>query len=335
MRNAVSKPMQVLNLVRNLTDCSASGIHLSECLGDLAELLHFDASMLTAWTPSKNIAVPLSTSYSEEVSSYLASTYLRTCPGFELAKAEELPLSMRDTPFSFYDTMTFNECLGPAGFREGVTHVLRGNRDQPTGILYLSSSHSKPLSDDDKMLLLMLTPTLSKITHRLSDEATVTHIVNPSSGALELVNGAGTSDCGILTCEDLRQIASRLLVSSDSSVRFYHKAANHNWWKIGFHRKESRTGPYVVVEQRRERPPMMLTFRELEIANLTCFGLTNPEIAEQIGISLSTVKTHLEKLYEKLCISRRAEVPMKVFQHDLFVRKYRINVGTNDLGSFY
>lgn len=50
-----------------------------------------------------------------------------------------------------------------------------------------------------------------------------------------------------------------------------------------------------------------LTKRELEILNLMAQGHSNDEIAEKISISISTVKTHNQNLFEKLDVKRRTQ----------------------------
>jgi two-component system nitrate/nitrite response regulator NarL len=55
------------------------------------------------------------------------------------------------------------------------------------------------------------------------------------------------------------------------------------------------------------RPLPSLTQRERQILSLLADGLGNKQIAAQIGISPSTVKTHLEVLFEKLEVASRAE----------------------------
>lgn len=51
-----------------------------------------------------------------------------------------------------------------------------------------------------------------------------------------------------------------------------------------------------------------LTDREWEIAKLISQGLTNAKIAEQTFISLNTVKTHIQHIYEKLNVQNRVSL---------------------------
>ena len=51
--------------------------------------------------------------------------------------------------------------------------------------------------------------------------------------------------------------------------------------------------------------------RELEILNLLAQGHSNQEIAAELFISLSTVKTHVQNLFEKLEVKRRIQAVEK------------------------
>ncbi len=51
-----------------------------------------------------------------------------------------------------------------------------------------------------------------------------------------------------------------------------------------------------------------LTGRQLEVARLVCKGLTNPAIAERLGIRTRTVTSHLDHIYNRLGIGSRAEL---------------------------
>jgi len=54
-----------------------------------------------------------------------------------------------------------------------------------------------------------------------------------------------------------------------------------------------------------------LSKRELEILNLLARGHSNQEIAATLFISLSTVKTHLQNIFEKLEVKRRLQAVEK------------------------
>ena len=54
-----------------------------------------------------------------------------------------------------------------------------------------------------------------------------------------------------------------------------------------------------------------LTKRELEILSLLAQGHSNQEIAAKLFVSLSTVKTHIQNLFEKLDVKRRIQAVEK------------------------
>ena len=54
-----------------------------------------------------------------------------------------------------------------------------------------------------------------------------------------------------------------------------------------------------------------LSKRELEILGLLAHGHSNQEIAAKLFVSLSTVKTHIQNLFEKLDVKRRIQAVEK------------------------
>lgn len=54
-----------------------------------------------------------------------------------------------------------------------------------------------------------------------------------------------------------------------------------------------------------------LSKRELEVLSLLAQGHSNQEIAEKLFVSLSTVKTHNQNLFEKLDVKRRIQAVEK------------------------
>ncbi|GKS64263.1 DNA-binding response regulator [Nitrospira sp.] len=70
-----------------------------------------------------------------------------------------------------------------------------------------------------------------------------------------------------------------------------------------------RTVPSAVRQPHEEHPtpPFSLTDREREILVCAAAGRSNKEIADQLCVSVETVKTHLHHIYQKLSVGSRVE----------------------------
>ncbi len=64
----------------------------------------------------------------------------------------------------------------------------------------------------------------------------------------------------------------------------------------------------VFIKRRNRKIKMSLSQRETTIAELILNNKTNKEIAGQLKIEISTVKTHINNIFEKLKISKRKEL---------------------------
>jgi DNA-binding NarL/FixJ family response regulator len=61
------------------------------------------------------------------------------------------------------------------------------------------------------------------------------------------------------------------------------------------------------VQYADRRPEAPLSRRETEILQMVAYGSTTKEVAHDLGISPHTVKTHLERIFEKLGANDRAQ----------------------------
>jgi len=68
---------------------------------------------------------------------------------------------------------------------------------------------------------------------------------------------------------------------------------------------------FLFLSKRKKTISVSLTKQELIIKNLITNGKTNKEIANELHISLNTVKTHISNLYQKLNVSNRKELLVK------------------------
>jgi two-component system, NarL family, response regulator NreC len=67
-------------------------------------------------------------------------------------------------------------------------------------------------------------------------------------------------------------------------------------------------------------PPDDLTPRELEVLGLLALGYMNPEIADQLVLSVRTVETHRANIQRKTGVSTRAELIAYAIENDLVER---------------
>ena len=89
-------------------------------------------------------------------------------------------------------------------------------------------------------------------------------------------------------------------------------------------RRESLLNSEVVVRllghldgetsSREELLPKQLSEREYEVLRLLAQGKTNPEIAQQLTISVGTVKIHVEHILAKLSVSDRTQAAVRAIE---------------------
>jgi len=77
------------------------------------------------------------------------------------------------------------------------------------------------------------------------------------------------------------------------------------------------TQALIQSSTRPPKPGEDLTERERQVLTLMVDGLTNPEIADRLSVSRSTIKTHVSNILSKLEVSSRIEAVTIALQHKL------------------
>lgn len=70
--------------------------------------------------------------------------------------------------------------------------------------------------------------------------------------------------------------------------------------------------PHETIDFFNAQLPTPLSQREFELVQLLRTGKTNKEIAEELYISINTVKTHLQHLFDKLNVNNRTQAVFKI-----------------------
>lgn len=79
------------------------------------------------------------------------------------------------------------------------------------------------------------------------------------------------------------------------------------------------TNKLIADNLERQKPKLHddLTARELEVLRLVAQGYANQEIANELFITLKTVKTHVSNILAKLEVADRTQATIYAFQHHL------------------
>ncbi|ANB62372.1 response regulator transcription factor [Anoxybacteroides amylolyticum] len=77
------------------------------------------------------------------------------------------------------------------------------------------------------------------------------------------------------------------------------------------------TGKMMSSRRKQSLPHEQLTSREMEVLLLMAQGKTNQEIAEELFISLKTVKVHVSNILAKLDVQDRTQAVIYAFKHGL------------------
>lgn len=77
------------------------------------------------------------------------------------------------------------------------------------------------------------------------------------------------------------------------------------------------TKALIKASLRPSTPDYNLTERELDVLTLMAHGLNNPQIADKLMISRSTVKFHVSTILSKLGVATRTEAAMLAREHNL------------------
>lgn len=262
--------------------------------------------------------------YPTEALRFIATTYATQCPAHRFALEHRVARRFIDLPFDFRGLRTYQEALQPCGFHEGLTLPLgtthlganypgsAGPGQTSPGFLTLSSLHGRPLPDDARLALTMLATDLARLTDPQPDSPHSPADLVFWAAAGKVEPRIGMLDDSPLSVRKLVQI-EKLHHHVGSDLRFRHRDDTGQWWRVS----TSHAASGILIRLQVVELDDHLTARELDVVGLLSRGWTNDTIAEHLGVSVRTARTHIESALIKLGVANRTALAREAIRRDL------------------
>ncbi|MGY1901105.1 response regulator transcription factor [Nocardia gipuzkoensis] len=285
----------------------------------LRELVPCSAYLLSAWDPLTGEHVHrelASEGFSKRVIEHINDGFVRDNPAFPLLhKGTSGALRWRDMArdwnLDFSRTITAEEFLIPEGFHEGTTFCLWLPDGRYTGSLHMGWSKPSEATDERRETLERFRGLLALVCDTLRTPQTLVDTLAPGAGAVVvsshgLVAEVPGHQTGPKLAEDsaLLQLLTRLGGSWQRRSFLWPKRSG-SCWRITV---VPCPGGVALVTAEAGPWPYGLTPRELEVLHLLTRGLSNPQIAQRLYVTVRTVATHVEHILAKLACSTRSQL---------------------------
>jgi DNA-binding CsgD family transcriptional regulator len=109
----------------------------------------------------------------------------------------------------------------------------------------------------------------------------------------------------------------RLALAAEQALPLVRSAFAGSAFQAAAEAMVAEIGGRVAAPQGQEQFPAALTGREVEVLRLLASGLNRKKIAGELVVSESTVRTHLEHIYDKLDVSTRVGAVLFALEHGL------------------
>ncbi len=206
---------------------------------------------------------------------------------------------------------------------EAQVHILI-HQDNLTTALKLAETHNLPLSQARLVLAQGDASRALQILDPVIQEAKDSELQNEHLKGLVLqalvYNALNQQDTALEILDQSLALAKRggfirIFVDEGSSMAQLLQIAHSSGLRQDYVRKLLSAFSMPLAKQSTNSPTSQLidplSEREIEVLQLIATGLTNQEVADQLYLSLHTVKVHARNIYSKLAVKNRTQAVAK------------------------
>lgn len=306
-------------ITSTVTEVLHHDAQVADLIAPLQRLTGCDAIMLASRNPFGDVHRPIChDGYSPPLLAFLHRQYL-SCPSYSRAAGNLLPMRMRDFGSTFYQTQVYEKFLHPAGYREGVTLVLRGAGEQVSGLLTMNFEHAQQADDHVRDGLDMVAGALGRLCDlsteprwlaRRLDAAAAAFLVDASGATLRVRPHSGYFS--VVSAPQPEAIAAaRALLDGGAGhgreLRGYVQARDA-WHRLHVVITTAGGQRAALLLVQPDSLPFGLTRRELDVLTLIAMGMTNKDIGHRLDVSARTVGAHVAHVIDKTGLDNRTSL---------------------------
>lgn len=205
----------------------------------------------------------------------------------------------------------FDEC----GIRMRAWHI-----DLPELLPWRTDLAQVHLLSGDTALARNLAREELQLCRRQRSRGIATRVLAACSDLRERPRLLHTAIDALQECDDQLELASALTQLSRvyeelgdfSRARILARSADHQASPAGTAAEVGQITP-VIGKRSEQQHAAALSDAELRVARLAAHGHTNREISRRLSITVSTVEQHLTRVYRKLEVTARADLPDRLY----------------------
>ncbi len=307
----------VRNISSIVTDTASSTERGDAVLDELLHLIPYAAAQISAWDEQRQTHYIIATrGYPPRVQMALNGTHYRDDLVWQFLERSDGAVFWRDCPFDRSESAFYSQALAPHGYREGGTVLLRDPKRGYLGMLAINLETYQAPAEDARMLLGIIGAGLAPLMDRFDVARRLAAACAPQRAAAVYHPHWGWMD---LTGDGLPPVSFLEMVRIPAPTELPIRS---NWRDPAAQWSHARKGLMtsiayelypiheknceVLLTWSREATPYKLTTRETDVLAAVARGLSNAEIGRQLGVSVRTVSTHVERILNKLDVSTRA-----------------------------